>query len=243
MRKNHFIKVALAAAVIGLPGLSAADEHYGCYGYCSHSACVQPEPAYRGGLIVERPAWVMVFSLDFDGRLTLLTRGRTGVYVSQRSGQSDVLCGSSGPQAGSRYDIVVYSDAPFALPRGFARAHKFRVDKRGWHEEHSRRLCRSLGVRPETVRVVVHAQRGWSRPACNHGAFVGAGLWAAITAGGRVYVDGGFRGRGVEAMFSVPPGRKRVSVVTDSGHKYSEWVAFPVSRCEHFTLEPFRACP
>lgn len=245
MRWNRNLVLALGASFVLIqPATASADEHHKRREGHGDRRYKYQEPACQVDYHVERPSWVMVFSLGHDGRLDLLSSGRTGTYVSPHSRYSGVSCDPGHHSSSCRFEIVVYSDAPFALPPGFARQHRFRVDKHGWDEAHSRKLCRMIGVRPERVRVVVHRTEVRSLPVCDHvPSLLGAQLWAGITSGGRVYVDGAFRGSGVEALLSVEPGRRRISVVTTSGHKYSDWVAFPVSACEPYCYEQTRMWP
>jgi hypothetical protein len=186
----------------------------------------------------DRPAWVMVFSLDEHGELVLETRGRTGVYVSRELPVVEecrmARCDREGGARG--FSIMVTSNRPFALPHGFARHQVFRVTPHApWRNEHTRRLCQLLGVPVGSVRVTVHS---WSRleaPGCGHAvcarSCTHAGWpWVGLAKGDRVYVDGGFVGCGVSALFAVSAGPHRVTVVTERGRKDTRWVSFPAAR-------------
>jgi hypothetical protein len=194
-------------------------------------------PALAGGACAhgdqpyERCQWVMVFTVDGEGHLVLETRGSSGVYVSAGQPPSDLCdrigCGHVRPSCG--YSIVVSSDRPFALPRGFQRRQAFCVaGPAPWRAEHSAKLCRLLGVQHGSVRVQVHR---WASTDCAYGPptpCLQAGWpWFELSDADRVFVDGCFVGRGPLALSSAAPGRHRITVLTVTGRKVSRWVVLP----------------
>lgn len=198
-----------------------------------------------GGLACEQPSWVMVFSLGRDGRLLPQTQGRTGVFVTSELSDEGLFArmnyGRQTPDC--EWQIVVRSERPFAMRHGFRCDDEFRLDGRGQlRREHARRLCRLLGVRPKDVQITVYPVRVHRERNCRYCEIgFSSQLWAGISSGGGVYVDGGFRGRGFEVLARLAPGRHRVTVVTDSGHKYSDWVAFPLPS-NHFEPMGMESC-
>lgn len=185
----------------------------------------------RGDQPYARCQWVMVFSVDGEGRLVLETRGSSGIYVSAGQPHSELCdligCRNGRPSCG--YSIVVSSDRPFALPRGFERRRAFHA--RGpepWRAEHSVKLCRLLGVQHGSVRVQVH---NWGSTGCAYGphssCFQGGWPWSGLSGADRVFVDGRFVGRGPLALSAATPGRHRITVLTVTGRKVSRWVVLP----------------
>jgi len=182
----------------------------------------------------DRPQWVMVFSVTGGGDLTLERGGRSAVFVGAGSSHRDCFASGGRRMHGGGYHVVVTSDRPFGLPRNFARSQSFQVRSQ-WGSQHTKRLCRLLGVRPGSVHVAAFAfepefrrRRDQHTTVCGHSAWP----WAGLHGEDQVYVDGIFRGLGVSALIRVSSGGHRVTVVSSEGRKQSRWVAFGTSSCE-----------
>lgn len=243
--KRLLVVVGVAAALTGPENLMA-DGKGGHRGNHGGKRCTE-ECAWSTGVHTDRASWVMVFSLDDEGRLFKSTRGRTGEFVTRDVPLSDVFaaCNPGCADAFCEWQIVVRSEVPFVAPAGSNRDPLFHVGRRGWKQGDSRRLCRMLGLRPERTRVTVHRVEPRGQRSCRHewDSFT-ARVWADVSAGGRVYIDGSYQGQGPAVLLSVAAGPRRLTVVSDSGHKYSGWVSFPLTPypCGPACDTPARAC-
>jgi hypothetical protein len=234
MTKMKPVLNSLAAAVtaLALAGPEPLAASVLC-GRADFGGVVQPPYACAIGLDgwrVDRPMWVMVFSLDETGRAHRLTRGRSGVFVSPDYRALDLAASVARNHGDCAQGtlIVVSSETPFALSSERACRARFGHDRRGLLPIERARFCRLVGL-PASVNLSCVPVTACERVAgCASDGRLAAELWAGIRTGGRVYVDGGYRGCGPTALAGLAPGRHRLTVITRAGHKQSSYIDWPL---------------
>lgn len=123
--------------------------------------------------------------------------------------------------------VALTSAAPMrarAIPYLESVVFDARFDGRWRDSFHASALCRLTGVRRGRVDVTavrVGRNRGhFNRPQCATIAQFGR----RVPTGSRLFVDGRLCGIGAGSLWGLDPGQHRVTVLTPSGRKFSDWV-------------------
>jgi hypothetical protein len=178
---------------------------------------------------VNRPAWVTLFAVRPDGKMRRLTRKTSGLYATPRQPLMFKFKNNRRHRAprNGEWVVAMTSVEPLGVcgvPYSDNIMFDAHFDGRWRGSFHESTVCRLAGVRRGRVHVTAVRVGFDRRPVHSPSCATIAQFGRRVPAGSRLYIDGRLCGVGAGALWGLAPGQHRVTVLTPSGRKFSDWV-------------------